>query len=148
MILPVIMDKEYFIDCDHFSRLCHALLEKTRNWHKEYDAIICPLRGGFFLSYFMSHHLNLSIKYLEISSYKGSQQRDFLFGIKPDLNGGRYLLCDDIYDTGNTVKKIREIYNDIDIDIVCLLSKRHNPDITYGELVDQNKWVTFFWEKL
>ncbi len=131
---------------DDFVNLSKNLLEKVKEKKHDYKAILCPLRGGFFLSYFMSQRLELPISYIEISSYAGKEQRRFQIGIKPENIEGKFLLCDDIYDSGNTIKKIHSMYPNVEFDTVCLVSKFKDADIIYGKLVDPDKWVDFYWE--
>lgn len=136
----------YSVTYDKFLELSYQLLEKIKSNKEEYKAILCPLRGGFFLSYFMSVHLELPISYIEISSYAGKEQRRFQIGIKPDLIEGKFLLCDDIYDSGNTIKEIHSMYPKVDFDTICLVSKVKEAEVIYASLVDKDKWVDFFWE--
>ena len=124
----------------------YKLLEKIKSRGKRYNAILCPLKGGFYLSYFLHRHLELPIYFIEISSYEGKKQREFIVGIKHELKSGCFLLCDDIYDSGETVDKIHTIYPDISFDIFCLISKKRNSDIEYVDFVDKDVWVDFFWE--
>ena len=136
----------YSVTYDKFLELSYQLLERIKSNKEEYKAILCPLRGGFFLSYFMSVHLELPISYIEISSYAGKEQRRFQIGIKPDLIEGKFLLCDDIYDSGNTIKEIHSMYPKVDFDTICLVSKVREAEVIYASLVDKEKWVDFFWE--
>ena len=136
----------YSVTYDKFLELSYQLLEKIKSNKEEYKAILCPLRGGFFLSYFMSVHLELPISYIEISSYAGKEQRRFQIGIKPDLIEGKFLLCDDIYDSGNTIKEIHSMYPNVDFDTICLVSKVKEAEVIYASLVDKDNWVDFFWE--
>lgn len=136
----------YSVTYDKFLELSYQLLEKIKSNKEDYKAILCPLRGGFFLSYFMSVHLELPISYIEISSYAGKEQRRFQIGIKPDLIEGKFLLCDDIYDSGNTIKEIHSMYPNVDFDTICLVSKVKEAEVIYASLVDKDNWVDFFWE--
>ncbi|PKL17796.1 MAG: hypothetical protein CVV49_09140 [Spirochaetae bacterium HGW-Spirochaetae-5] len=136
----------YSVTYEKFLELSYQLLEKIKSNKEEYKAILCPLRGGFFLSYFMSVHLELPISYIEISSYAGKEQRRFQIGIKPDLIEGKFLLCDDIYDSGNTIKEIHSMYPNVDFDTICLVSKVKEAKVIYASLVDKDNWVDFFWE--
>ncbi len=134
------------INYEKYVELCYSLLQKVNSSRDEYKAILCPLRGGFFLSYYMSVHLELPISYIEISSYAGREQRRFQIGIKPELIEGKFLLCDDIYDSGNTIKKIHSMYPHVEFDTICLVSKIKDAEITYGFLAETEQWVDFWWE--
>ncbi len=136
----------YNVTYEKYLELSYILLDRIKSNREEYKAILCPLRGGFFLSYFMSVHLNLPISYIEISSYAGKEQRRFQIGIKPDLIEGKFLLCDDIYDSGNTIKEIHSMYPKVDFDTICLVSKVKDAKVIYASLVDKEQWVDFFWE--
>ena len=136
----------YYLSYEKFVELAYKLLEEIKKDGRPYQAILCPLRGGFFLSYFMSQHLKLPIRYLEISSYTGTEQKGFTIGNVPDLEKGPFLLCDDIHDSGNTIRKIREIFAGIDFDIAVVLTKKKLDDVYYGELVESERWIDFFWE--
>lgn len=134
------------INYEKYLELCYILLDRVKASKDEYRAILCPLRGGFFLSYFMSVHLDLPISYIEISSYAGKEQRRFQIGIRPELVEGKFLLCDDIYDSGNTIKKIHSMYPQVEFDTICLVSKISDAAVIYGELAEREQWVDFWWE--
>ncbi len=136
----------FTVDYGKYLSLSYKILEEVKNSGRKYDAILCPLRGGFFLSYFMGKHLNIPIRYMEISSYKDKVQSEFHIGIIPELPDGKFLLCDDIYDSGKTINKILEIYHEISMDIACLISKKKHDNYFIGEYVESDRWVDFFWE--
>ena len=135
----------YIVTYDRFIELSYKLLDKVKSKKDEYTAILCPLRGGFLISYFMNEHLKLPIIYLEISSYTAKEQRDFKIGVRPILTGGKFLLCDDIYDSGNSIKKIHSMYPGVEFDTICLVSKIKDADVIYATLIE-DQWVDFFWE--
>ncbi len=138
--------KHYTVDYNKFVTLCYKILKDVRSENKSYQAILCPLKGGFFLSYFMARHLKLPIHYMEISSYQGKDQLEFELGHLPELQAGHFLLCDDIYDSGNTINKIKTLYSQLKIDIACLISRQEIDAFYYGEYIDHDSWVDFFWE--
>jgi hypoxanthine phosphoribosyltransferase len=140
--------ENYIVTPELFKELGYVLLERLRSRGIDHRAILCPLRGGFYLSYFMSRHLEIPLSYIEITSYEGKQQTRFQIGIRPELVEGRILLCDDLYDSGNTARKIHSLYPRVQFDTVCLVSKIDTPEIMYGTLVERDRWVDFFWETM
>jgi xanthine phosphoribosyltransferase len=136
------------VDYNLFQELAYKLLEKVRSNGKTYRSILCPLRGGFYLSYFMSRHLNLPMEYIQISSYDKNEQKDFTVGIRSDIDGDLMLLCDDIFDSGRTIRMIHSLYPHVIFDTVCLVAKERNAPVLYGRYVDPAVWVNFFWEYL
>jgi hypoxanthine phosphoribosyltransferase len=141
------MAENFSVTPELFRSLSYDLLDRIKMLEREYSGILCPLRGGFYLSYFFGRHLNLPLYYLEISSYNDKSRGDVRIGIKPEMPPGRYLLCDDIFDSGNTIKTIMNIYSGIDFDTACLVSKHADPPgVFYGVFVEKDTWVDFFWE--
>lgn len=137
-----------FIDITEFTALCYRLLGMVRESGQVYDGILCPLKGGFYLSHFMSRHLELPVHYMEISSYRGRRAGDFSIGQRPGSLSGRFLICDDIYDTGSTIGMIREIFPAARFDAACLVTKDPAAPVLYGRVTDRDEWVDFFWEMI
>ena len=138
--------EHFTLTYEHYLKSSNNLLEKIKKNAKQYKAVICPLRGGFFLSYYISKHLNIPMQYLQISSYNGHTQNSFNIGIKPNLGEDCYLLCDDIYDSGHTIKEIISMYPKSKIDTCVLISKQDVDWINYDIKVEKDCWVDFFWE--
>ena len=134
------------IDYNTFLELSYQLLAAVRRNGKTYRSILCPLRGGFYLSHFMSRHLNLPMEYIQISSYDKAEQKDFSVGIRSDIGDELLLLCDDIYDSGRTISMIHSLYPHVAFDTVCLVAKDRNAPVLYGRFVESAVWVNFFWE--
>ena len=128
-----------------FQEICYKLLKKIKG---DYSGILCPLKGGFPLAYFFNRKLNLPISYIEISSYEGKEQKQIKVGpTYSNMNlKGHYLVCDDIYDTGRTIEFLKKFYSKCSFDIAVLISKQKLDNIHYGELVNSDIWVEFWWE--
>ncbi len=136
----------FLIDYGRFREICYELLERLNRKGETYNGILCPLKGGFYLSNFMSRHLSLPIEYVVISSYRGKEQHGFSIPYRAEITSGRYLLCDDVYDSGRTIEKIYDLYPHLEFETVCVASKVEREDILYGCLVDKDRWIDFFWE--
>ena len=138
--------KSILVDVNLFQELAYKLLEDIRQNNKAYRAVLCPLRGGFYLSYFMSKHLGIPMEYIQISSYEESERKEFSVGIRSDLEKDLFLLCDDIYDSGRTIRMIHSLYPHVSFDTVCLVAKVLDAPVYYGMHVSPDVWVNFFWE--
>jgi xanthine phosphoribosyltransferase len=138
--------KSILVDLKLFQDLSYKLLEVIRNNNKDYRAVLCPLRGGFYLSYFMSKHLGIPMEYIQISSYEKSERKEFSVGIRSDLGEDLFLLCDDIYDSGRTIRIIHSLYPRVSFDTACLVTKVPDAPVYYGMQVSPDVWVNFFWE--
>ena len=62
--------ENYLVTYDVFLELANGLLERIKSNGRQYNAILCPLRGGYMISYFMSKKLSIPMLYVEISSYR------------------------------------------------------------------------------
>lgn len=116
-----------------------------------YDGIIAVLNGGVYLADFLSKKMNLPIFTIDIKSYNGQQKGEIqLVSYTPlKSKNDKFLIVDDIYDSGETLKKIKEFYNFYEInnlDEIVLVSK--NKKIKHGLYLDTNEWIDFFWEKI
>lgn len=139
--------EELNITHDNFIQLANSISDKLLPKKNLFQGIICPLRGGFYLSYYVSNKLGLPLHYMEISSYVNRSQGKFNLGLVPALiPGAHYLICDDILDSGRTVDKIKEIYPENSFTIAVLVNKKEIPDLYSGISVKHDIWVNFFWE--
>jgi hypoxanthine phosphoribosyltransferase len=61
----------------------------------------------------------------------------------------KYLLIDEIYDTGKTFFNINKYFNNFEYDYACLISRYRiidNSKIITGEILNHDKWIVFPWE--
>lgn len=140
--------ENFFINFDEFVRLSYLILEKIKGDGARYDSILCPLKGGFYLSDFLSRRLEIPVNYLQISSYRGNEKCEYFIRCIPEIDHETALICDDIYDTGGTIRRIGEIFPLVKFDAACLVTKERDVPVFYGTYVDRDTWVDFFWEKM
>lgn len=140
----------YFVSYPEYKLLLKDCMSKFD--FKEYDSIICPLRGGFNVANPFSRKLNLPIVYYNVSMYpendttvKDKPLITFAPKLNPEL---KYIIMDDIYDTGATIKWIKEYNSDCVIDAFVLFTKKNLKNLKYGKKVKPNTWVTFWWESI
>ncbi len=130
-------------------KILNSILKNTPHYFK---GIVCPLRGGFYFTDYISRRISLPVYYLYISSYdNGKIQKELKIHFLPTLEKNhRYLICDDILATGNTVKKILELYPDCQFEALVLYKHKDQkyPIKHYAiREIDSRVWVNFFWEK-
>jgi len=114
--------------------------------NKQYAGIVCPLYGGFYLGDYLRRKFNIPFYTLRLQSYENNKQKSILVHTIPFLPHGNYLLVDDIYDTGNTMKWIEDNYPACTFTQVTLITKKKKDNLIYGEYVENNIWVDFWWE--
>ena len=119
----------------------------------DYDFIIGIGRGGLIPATLLAYKLNKKILQFGISTYNDTVQSDSYF-IYQDLKlseiPGKYLVVDDICDTGNTFKIFKKIYGNTDhkFEYATLFAKDHSTHLVdyYGLSVTEGTWLDFQWE--
>ncbi len=127
------LKKDYaHIDWIIVEYLVSILVEKIKKSDIKYDMIVGINRGGLIPAVMLSHKLELP-----------------MITMMPDdvlPEGLRHLIVDEIYDTGNTITKIKA--NNPTADFAVLY---HNVDLPslkfYGLKTALDKWLIFPWEK-
>lgn len=138
--------EEIKITIDDWLFLKRLILARLEVRAKKYDGVIIPLRGGFYLGDYISRKLDLPCYYIKVNSYNNRKQGNVTFDYTPIIEKGKYLICDDIYDTGKTIEAIKTFYSDSEFDVAVLVSKQDKSEIIVPYYVSQDTWVEFFWE--
>lgn len=146
---PLKLSLSYSTIADMALHLYYRINEQ--NPKQRYKAVLCPLRGGFFLSNFLARRFDLPIEFIYLQSYQGFESSEFQIHFQPTLeHGHRYLLCDDIFATGRTTQRIQKLYPSIDFDAAYFYVHQQSilPFETtfYSRRIDQNVWIQFPWE--
>src|SRR5947209_15062794 len=70
-------------------------------------------------------------------------------GEMPKLNKDKkYLIVDDIYDTGNTFHKVYDFIKEFNCDFAFLMCRyQQNNSILVGKILNHEKWIAFPWER-
>ena len=124
--------------------LVQNLAYKLQRSCKQYDAILAITNGGIVPSRLMARELNINdIQFIPIINKKV-----FINGLPSLLKGKKYLVIDEIYDTGNTFSKVLDSLRGFDIDFAFLMSRYRNSNATLvAKILNHNKWVVFPWER-
>ena len=143
------MPEYLFVDYEEWGKIMKDLVDQLKRLEKmsgiyKFTHVYSPPRGGLPIAVHLSHHLNFQM-------------------INPDLDwppdymeaNDNLLVIDDIVDTGETFKDIKEILDQSIEQIPTLQYKTcslffkprsiFKPDI-YRQTVDNDTWVVFPWE--
>jgi len=137
-----------------FGKQISAIVKIISGRPTEYTRVVGISRGGLPLGVALSHKLNLPFSVVGVSSYNDdTNEQETLICDTPDVifKGweGNILIVDDIADSGQTLKFLREKtnkYPNIKCTTVTVYYKERSiikPDI-YLEMTD--RWVVFPWE--
>ncbi|MGD1834586.1 MAG: phosphoribosyltransferase [Nitrososphaeraceae archaeon] len=125
--------------------LVKRITNKIKLKNQKYTTILGIKNGGIIPAKLIAEELNI-----ENIKFVGIKNKQIIIDELPLLKKNeKYLVVDEIFDTGYTYKIVYDIIQDFDHDFVVLLS-RHNPkneNIMIGEILNHNKWIVFPWEK-
>ena len=66
----------------------------------------------------------------------------------PLVKGKKYLIVDDIYDTGDTFAKVFIAVKGLDCDFAFLMARYKDSNVTIvAKVLNHEKWIVFPWEK-
>ena len=110
--------------------------------------IVGIARGGLVPAVMLSHRLNLPMETLGVSFRDNRATHHTKF--KP-IDDARYLIVDDINDSGTTFKVVTDIFKNRRLQhrSAALINKEKSDfDVDfYGEMFYHDDWITFPWEK-
>jgi xanthine phosphoribosyltransferase len=128
---------------------------KLQDTGVSYDHIAGVTRGGLVPAGLLAQSLDINqVDVLGARSYQGTVKRGSPSLLRAESviidrlrsKGPTLLIVDDIVDTGDTFKMIREVLPDATY--VALCTKLDNPGIVdyYGFPMPQSDWIVFPWE--
>jgi hypoxanthine phosphoribosyltransferase len=121
---------------------------KKYNADKQVDYIVAVKRGGLWLGKCFSRELNIPLKTIHVSFRHGLECNEIIYPWNTNyLIDKNILVIDDIYDSGKTIRRIKENIKCKELSSVFLLTK--NPFIypsIWGAVVRPELWIKFPWE--
>jgi hypoxanthine phosphoribosyltransferase len=135
--------KEY-CNWEEVEELTRIVADKIRRSNKKYDAILAITKGGIIPARLMARELDIDfIQLIPVRDKKlYEDEMPLLFKDK------KYLIIDEIYDTGDIFYKVYDAVRMFDCDFAFLMSRyEHISKRTYiGKVLNHNKWIVFPWE--
>jgi hypoxanthine phosphoribosyltransferase len=135
--------KEY-CNWEEVEALTRLVAHKIRRSNKKYDAILAITNGGIIPARLMARELDVDyIQLIPVRDKKLYKEEMPLL-----LKDKKYLIIDEIYDTGDIFYKVYEAVRMFDCDFAFLMSRyEHSSKTTYiGKVLNHNKWIVFPWE--
>ena len=135
--------KEY-CNWEEIELLIKIVTDKIRRSNKEYDAILGITNGGIIPARLMARELNNDYIQLIPVRHKKLYKEEMPLLLKDK----KYLVIDEIYDTGDTFFKVYDAVKIFDCDFAFLMSRyEHNSRGIYiGKVLNHNNWIVFPWE--
>ncbi|HYZ49378.1 MAG TPA: phosphoribosyltransferase family protein [Nitrososphaeraceae archaeon] len=124
--------------------LVEELVHTIQTSGKKYDLILAITNGGIIPARLIARELDINhIQFIPIRD-KQLHIEEML----PLLKGTKYLVIDDIYDTGDTYNKVYNVINEFDYDFAFLMTRyKHSNATLVAKVLNHEKWIVFPWEK-
>ncbi|MFC1236019.1 xanthine phosphoribosyltransferase [Vibrio sp. DW001] len=140
------MSNKFIITWDNMHMYCRQLAEKQMP-AEQWKGILGVSRGGLVPAAILARELG--IRYVDticISSYDHDHQRDMTVVKAPEGDGEGYLIVDDLVDSGDTARKIREMYPKAKF--VTVSAKPAGAHLVDEYIVDiaQDTWIEQPWD--
>ena len=139
------MSLQYNISWDEFHRATLQLAELCAD--HSFEQIIAVARGGLIPAGILARELNVRlVDTLCITSYQNEQQGDLEILKNISGTGEGLLIVDDLVDTGNTAKLIRELLPQATLAVVYAKPQGKPYCDLYIEDTEQDTWLNFPWD--
>ena len=135
--------KEY-CSWEEIEFLTKVLAYKIQRSNKRYDTILGITNGGIIPARLMARELNINhIQFIPIRDKK--IQNDEMPRLLKDK---KYLIIDDIHDTGDTFSKAYVVIKLFNCDFGVLICRyKPNNSVLVGKILNHRKWIVFPWER-
>jgi hypoxanthine phosphoribosyltransferase len=111
---------------------------------KKFDVILAITNGGIIPARLIARELD--INYIQFIPIRNKQLH--IEEMLPLLKGTKYLVIDDIYDTGNTYNKVYSVIREFDCDFAFLMTRYKDSNASLvAKVLNHEKWIVFPWEK-
>ena len=124
--------------------LVENIVHSIQRSAKKYDVILTITNGGIIPARLIARELDIShIQFIPIRNKKLHVEE-----MLPLLKGKKYLIVDDIYDTGDTFTKVFDIVKGFECDFAFLMARYKDSNTPLvGKLLNHEKWIVFPWER-
>jgi hypoxanthine phosphoribosyltransferase len=142
--------KEYY-SWKQIELLVKKVTDEIQSSNKKYDAILGITNGGIIPARLIARELEIDhILFIPVRSKKLHKEE-----MSPVFTGKKYLIADDIYDTGNIYAIVSNEVERFDCDFAFLIRRfAANDDagsgsrkVYVGEILNHKKWIVFPWER-
>ena len=132
---------------DEVELLTKVVADKIRDSNKRYDTILGITNGGIIPARLIGRELDIDeIKFIPVRNRK--VQKEDMPSLSKDK---KYIIVDEIYDTGHTYSEVHDAVQTFDCDFAFLM-RRFKDDNSDGEayiarVLNHKKWIVFPWER-
>ena len=133
-----------YCNWDEVESLTKLVAARIQSSNKKYDAILGIASGGIIPARLMARELNIE----HILLIPVRQKRLYKGEMPLLVKNKKYLIIDEIYDTGDTFCKVYDAVKMFDCDFAFLMSRYelNNEGAYVGKVLNHKKWIVFPWE--
>ena len=128
---------------DEIEFLIKDLATQLKKAKKKYDCILAITNGGIIPARLLARDLDVELIQLIPIRNKVLVKSE----MPCLLPQNKYLIVDDIYDTGNTYNKVVAAMKGFSCDFVFLMSRFDTCSGISSKILNHDKWIIFPWEK-
>jgi uncharacterized protein len=124
--------------------LVEKLVHIIQTSGEKYDAILAITNGGIIPARLIARELDISnLQFMPMRNKELHLEEMF-----PLLKGRKYLIVDDIYDTGDTFNKVCVVVKEFDYDFAFLMTRYKDINASLvAKVLNHEKWIVFPWER-
>ncbi len=124
--------------------LIEKLAHTIQRSGKKYDVVLAITNGGIAPARLIARELDLNhIQFIPIRNKKL-----YVEEMLPLIKGGKYLIVDDIYDSGDTFNKVFDVVKEFDYDFAFLMTRYKDSNVRLvAKALNHEKYVVFPWER-
>jgi uncharacterized protein len=127
--------------------LTKILGTKIHSLNKKYDVVLGITNGGIIPARLMALELDI----LHIQFIPVRNKKLYLEEMPQLASDKKYLVVDEIYDTGETFSKVHCAMQNFNCDYAFLMRRFHDPNgnetAFIGKILNHDKWIVFPWEQ-
>lgn len=123
--------------------LVREIAKKIRESGKKYDCILGITRGGVVPARLLAEELGID----KIMLVPVRKKKLVASEMPPLDRKERYLIVDDIYDTGETHAQVAGATKGYKRDFAFCIARYENKAGIAGRVLNHNRWIVFPWEK-
>jgi len=143
-----------FLSWGDVQRLSEELADKVAESGFAPDVLVAVSRGGFDPARILSDQLGVRrLASLQVVYYSGVNERSEVplvqYPLNADVRGLQVLVVDDVADSGNSLRLVREYVEELGAAEVRVATLHHKPWSVYRPdyyAEDVDKWIIYPWE--
>lgn len=131
---------ELFISDTEIEKIVNDIAVNINNTGIKNPLFIAVLNGSFLFASDVMRKIILSnseISFIKLSSYEGTQTTgkvEEIIGLSQNIKGRNIIILEDIVDTGNTLEKIVELFNEQGVQSLKIATLLYKPEAYTKEI--------------